>query len=358
LQTLIQASPLAIIATDPSSNIRIWNPAAERMFGWTAAEIIGHPLPTVPEDGRDEFLALLKIAQQESFANVEVRRQRKDGTLLDVSMSSAGVFDTHAELTGFVSIIADITARKQSDAMLRHYATQLEARNQELNVFASAVAHDLQNPLAILVGRVGVLQLYYDTLSDEARLECANIIARSAQKMNSIIHELLVLAGVIHEQIEVKPLDMAIVVAQACQQLSYMIEQEHAEIILPQSVWPEGVGYAPWVEEVWVNYISNALKYGYLPGTAPRVELGGRVEPNGMARFWVRDRGPGLQAEEQMRLFAPFTQLSKVHAKGHGLGLSIVRFIVEKVGGRVGVESSGVAGEGSLFYFTLPRSEK
>jgi signal transduction histidine kinase len=109
---------------------------------------------------------------------------------------------------------------------------------------------------------------------------------------------------------------------------------------------------------VWVNYISNAIKYGYLSGTTPRVELGGRVEPNGMARFWVRDRGAGLQAEEQLRLFAPFTQLSKVHAKGHGLGLSIVRFIVEKLGGRVGVESTGVAGEGSLFYFTLPQSEK
>jgi PAS domain S-box-containing protein len=113
LQTLIQASPLAIIATDPSSNIKIWNPAAERMFGWTAADIIGHPLPTVPAGGRDEFLALLKVAQQEGLANVEVRWQRKDGALIDVSVSSARVFDTHGDLTGFVTMVADLTARKQ-----------------------------------------------------------------------------------------------------------------------------------------------------------------------------------------------------------------------------------------------------
>jgi PAS domain S-box-containing protein len=354
LQTLIQASPLAITATDVFGNVRIWNPAAEKMFGWTAAEIVGQPLPIVPADWRDEYLALRQAAPREGYSSVEGCRQRKDGGLINVSISSSRLFDSRGELTGYMSIIADITARKQSEAMLRQYAAQLEARNQELNVFAGAVAHDLQNPLAIIVGRVGVLQLYYDTLPDEARRECADIIARSAQKMNSIIRELLVLAGVIQEQIQIKPLDLAFVVAQACQQLAYLIEQEHADIILPQTLWPEALGYAPWIEEVWVNYIGNAIKYGSLPGAAPRVELGGRAEPDGRVRLWVRDYGPGLTADQQQRLFQPFTQLNQVRAKGHGLGLSIVRFIVEKLGGQVGVESSGLPGEGCLFYFTLP----
>jgi two-component system sensor histidine kinase/response regulator len=111
------------------------------------------------------------------------------------------------------------------------------------------------------------------------------------------------------------------------------------------------MGYAPWVEEVWVNYISNALKYGGTPSAAPRVELGAETQGDGMVRFWVRDHGPGIAPEAQLRLFTPFTRLDHVRAGGHGLGLSIVRRIVEKLGGQVSVASQ--VGEGSTFSFTL-----
>jgi len=120
------------------------------------------------------------------------------------------------------------------------------------------------------------------------------------------------------------------------------------------------LGYMPWVEEIWVNYLSNAIKYG---GRPPRLELGADPLPNpppqageglggGMIRFWVRDHGAGLTPEDQARLFTPFTRLDQVRVKGHGLGLSIVRRIVEKLGGQVGVESQ--VGQGSTFSFTLP----
>jgi two-component system sensor histidine kinase/response regulator len=100
---------------------------------------------------------------------------------------------------------------------------------------------------------------------------------------------------------------------------------------------------------VWANYLSNAIQYG---GRPPRVELGVTEQADGMVRFWVRDNGPGLTPEEQARLFTPFTQLAQVRARGHGLGLSIVRRIVERLGGQVGVESE--IGRGSAFTFTLP----
>jgi signal transduction histidine kinase len=100
---------------------------------------------------------------------------------------------------------------------------------------------------------------------------------------------------------------------------------------------------------VWANYISNALKYG---GRPPRLELGATDGADGTVRFWVRDNGYGLTTEEQARLFTPFTRLSKVSAQGHGLGLSIVRRIMERMGGKAGVESQ--QGLGSLFTFTLP----
>jgi len=145
-----------------------------------------------------------------------------------------------------------------------------------------------------------------------------------------------------------EPLDMARIVAEAWQRLAEVAQDYKAEIGLP-SAWPTALGYGPWVEEVWVNYFNNALKYG---GRPPRLELGAAAQPDGQVRFWVHDNGPGLTEDEQSRLFIPFTQLHQVRATGYGLGLSIVYRIVEKLGGQVGVESDGV--NGTTFSFTLP----
>jgi two-component system sensor histidine kinase/response regulator len=163
-------------------------------------------------------------------------------------------------------------------------------------------------------------------------------------------------------EVVTEPLDMAGIVAEARLRLVHLIGDTQADIILQDaSAWPVARGYGPWVEEVWVNYLSNALKYG---GQPPRVELGadplsipltsGGEEGRVMVRFWVRDNGQGVTPEDQARLFTPFTRLDQARAKGHGLGLSIVRRIVEKLGGQVGVESDGVPGQGSTFFFTLP----
>jgi signal transduction histidine kinase len=130
-----------------------------------------------------------------------------------------------------------------------------------------------------------------------------------------------------------------------------MIEQSQVQISEPDG-WPAAVGYAPWVEEMWANYLSNAIKYG---GQPPRVELGCDLRPDHKVRFWVRDHGSGLTPEEQVQLFSPFTRLSKVNIEGHGLGLSIVQRIAERLAGEVGVESQ--PGQGSLFFFTLPAAD-
>jgi signal transduction histidine kinase len=114
--------------------------------------------------------------------------------------------------------------------------------------------------------------------------------------------------------------------------------------------WPVAFGHGPWIEEVWANYLSNAMKYG---GKPPRLELGAETIGDNV-RFWVADNGPGLTPEQQARLFTPFTRLHQVRATGQGLGLSIVRRIMEKLGGRAWVESR--PGEGSTFYFTLPKT--
>lgn len=144
------------------------------------------------------------------------------------------------------------------------------------------------------------------------------------------------------------PVEMGSVVDEALQRLSVMIKEHGAEVVKP-GAWPVAMGYAPWLEEVWVNYVSNAVKYG---GRPPRIELGSMSRSDGTVRFWVRDNGHGLTAEEQSRLFQPSTRLEQHRITGYGLGLSIVRRIVEKLGGRVDVESE--PGRGSTFSFVLP----
>jgi two-component system sensor histidine kinase/response regulator len=136
---------------------------------------------------------------------------------------------------------------------------------------------------------------------------------------------------------------MAWVVKNVRDRLSHMINEHQARLDLPES-WPDAIGYAPWLEEVWANYISNALRYG---GQPPRVELGASTQPDGMVRFWTRDNGPGLPPEAHARLFAPLNPINPMNTQGHGLGLSIVLRIVEKLGGQVGLESE--AGQGNLF---------
>jgi signal transduction histidine kinase len=193
----------------------------------------------------------------------------------------------------------------------------------------------------------------YTTMSNDEVQESMQTLLHIGCKMDNIIDELLLLAGLRSAQVKTGPLDMRCVVTEAQQRLAQVIQECKAEIVLKQpEAWPRALGYAPWLEEVWVNYISNALKYGGMP---PRIELGADPLADGMVRFWLRDNGPGLNTEQQAQLFAPFTRLDRIRPNGHGLGLSIVRRIMDKLGGQAAVESEGIPGRGCVFSFTLPR---
>jgi len=233
---------------------------------------------------------------------------------------------------------------------LNRLNAELQARNEELDAFAHTVAHDLRNPLNIILG-------YGELLANRVPLnevgsQAVEGLQRSAAKMADIINALLILAGVRKQPMpKLNPVNMDTIIADALMRLTPIIERLHAEIDQPES-WPTVWSYAPWLEEVWVNFIDNALKYG---GQPPRVELGANTLPDGRLRFWVKDNGPGITAEQQTHLFVPFQRLGSVRVEGHGLGLSIVHRIVERLGGETGVESQ--PNQGSIFSFTLPRYE-
>jgi PAS domain S-box-containing protein len=271
--------------------------------------------------------------------------------VLEVVNKLQGEFDDNdralVETLAASAAIAIDNARMVEE--LRRYSAELEASNEDLDAFAHTVAHDLNNPLTRVIGFAELLEEDYETLTDDEVRRFLHTIARSGNRMANITDELLLLSTVRNvDDIEVEPLDMDTLVSQALVRLEYLIESSQVQITLPDT-WPAAMGYGPWIEEVWTNYISNAVKYG---GEPPHLELGATDRGDGTIQFWVRDDGSGLTPEEQARLFTPFTRLQKLRAKGHGLGLSIVRRIMEKLGGEAGVESK--LGEGSHFTFTLP----
>jgi len=242
------------------------------------------------------------------------------------------------------------TARFDDIMELRHLNAELRDRNEALDTFSYTVAHQLKNTASLVTTFGNILQEQVE-LPEDSHLYLDGII-ESGHKMNNIIRELQLLAGIRkgQGQVQAEPLDMGQIVAEVRQGLNYVIEEHGAQIIAPDE-WPTALGYAPWVEQVWMNYIGNAIKHG---GRPPRVELGARPQDEGTVLFWVQDNGPGLTPEEQEKLFEPFIRLDKTQAQGQGLGLSIVRHIVEKLNGQVGVESSGGPGQGAMFTFTLP----
>ncbi len=228
---------------------------------------------------------------------------------------------------------------------IRQANTDLEARNAELAMFSYTVAHDLQTPLGTIIGYcdIGTALIETHTKSDLAQL--LQRIMDIAQNSSHIIDSLLLLASVREEQVTFEPLDMQPIVERAWRRLDSLIREYDASITYPDT-WPVARGHDRWVEGIWSNYLSNAIKYG---GRPPLIEIGADLQDDDLIRFWVRDNGRGISLEEQEKLFTPFGQLQP---KGHGLGLSIVYRIGERLGGSVGVDSE--IDQGSTFYFTLP----
>lgn len=295
--------------------------------------------------------------------SIKIHVESKDGTERQTSGSDTMTTHFRQSLETLEhrnqKLHLEISERKQAEKMLRQYVGELQARNDDLDAFSYTVAHDLKNLLGILVGYAEVLQSNSVAPPPEVTAHHLSTIARNARKMNDVLDALLLLAGMGGEQVEFTTLDMGAIVTVSQDRLAPMIQECQAQIQLPAR-WPEAMGYGPWVEEVWVNYLSNALKYG---GPRPCIGLGATVldevstvvaSDGPSVQFWIRDNGPGLTEAEQERVFFPFVRSEACDIDGHGLGLAIVRRIVEKMHGDVGVESQ--PGSGCVFSFTLPQA--
>ena len=330
---------LILISTQAEGRCLDVNEAFLRYTGYARDEIVGHTTHELglwvrPED-RDNMLS--QLARHGAVRDLEVEYRKRSG-----ATGFAVFYATPTTIDGEPCLLAmaqDVTEYKQAQ-------TALQNRNEELDTFARTVAHDLKSPLGNIIGFSEYVQAR-PNLSETTRTDFINTIVRNAFKMDSIIDELLLLAKVRVGGVPLQPLDMGRITSEALHRLTFVVAESHAAIYAPDH-WPTAVGYAPWAEEVWMNYLSNAIKYG---GQPPHIQLGGERQADGLVRFWVKDDGAGLPAELEAQLFQPFPQLSTVRATGHGLGLSIARQIVEKMGGQVGVDNTPV---GCRFWFTLP----
>lgn len=260
-----------------------------------------------------------------------------------------GVFSRHEILCTqrLASHAAVTTENARQYQELVRANDQLEASNEALESFAHTVAHDLKGPLATIIGSAEFLKLADKNWPVDDLRELTTIIAESSQKMLDIINGLLLLASVGQQNAEITPVEMSVAFSNALSRLEDMIEKYQAEVVVVSEL-PPVWGYGPWVEQVWTNLLSNAVKYG---GQPPSVQVGTTEMDDGSTRYWVKDNGKGLTEEQQARLFKPFTRLHEKSVSGHGLGLSIARQIVDRLGGEISVESE--PGTGCVFYFTL-----
>jgi len=349
-RSVVEQSPAGILLVDDQARVVFANDETCYILGRTHSEVVGKPFTTFlhPED---VDLVFDRYVRRQRGAVVppryEIRILRPGGDVRYLVLSATAYWDSsHTAHT--VAQLLDITERTRAEQALRDYASELEIRNAELDAFADSVAHDLRNPLGTIMGFSETLLATYDELTPEETQRALQSMVRMGHKMDAIIDALLLFARVRKTAVKPGPVDMGPIVQEVLHRLEEMIATHQAEIIVP-SHWPAALGYAPWLEEVWANYITNAIIYG---GRPPRVELGARLLSHGKVRFWVRDNGDGVSEKRQESLFRGFAQSG--HRGGHGLGLSIVRRIVDKLDGDVAVESSGRAGEGSVFSFDLP----
>lgn len=346
-ETIVETMHGALLVFDEKEQIIYVNKQFCQLTGLTRSALTNVKIiELLPMTARATFQLQLARAREGNSHVFELQvighKQRIINTLLHMTP----ILGPDNHFRGCFALLADISTYKQSEAALMEIDAELDA-------FASTVAHDLKEPLAVLTGFVSLIQHARLELTEAQVDEYLQIISHTGAKMINIIDELLLLSQMRHlDVIPTHPLDMGAITHEALLRLQFMVEQYGAQIIVPDTPWPVAYGYGPWIEEVWVNYISNAIKYG---GKPPRVELGATDQDDEqMVCFWVRDNGKGIPPDSLQEVFTPFTRLDHLRAKGHGLGLSIVQRIVNKLDGSVSVDSQ--LGQGSVFKFCLPKS--
>ena len=362
LSGLVAASPVIVGILDAEGRVQLWNPAAERILGWSAAEALGKVLPTVTPDKREEFRDLLRgVLSGRPLEGLEVVRQRKDGTPVELRVYSAPLRDPQGEATGVVAIMVDVTAHNRAQAELRATREQLlhAQKLEAVGRLAGGVAHDFNNLLTVIQGYA---QMACDRTPPDApaRRQLEQVL-RAGTRASELTRQLLAFSRRLPA--EPRIVDPGHQVRDMEKMLRRLIG-ETIELRLEVAADVGEVRVDPGqLEQVLMNLAVNArdampqggrllLEVAGVDLDEPAARLLEGVSPGRWVRLAVVDTGVGMSPEVRARLFEPFFT-TKEQGKGTGLGLATVYGIVEQAGGFLRVESE--LGRGSRFEVWLPR---
>lgn len=372
LAAIVASSDDAIIGRDLRGVVTSWNAGAEREFGYTASEMIGHSITRlIPSERQEEEVKILEqIALGKSVRHFETMRSRKDGSIFNVSVTVSAIKDSSGKVVGASKVVRDITTRKKAEETIHRLnaeleqrvaqrTAELEAANKELESFSYSVSHDLRAPLRAVDGfSQAMLEDYGPQLPEEGR-RCLQTIREGAQRMGRLIDDLLTFSRLgrlplSKRAVETGDLVRAVLEDLSSQRVGRQIEVSVAELPVCQ-------GDAVLLKQVWINLLSNAFKYTRRREKAV-IEVGCKREPiaakdhGGPEKksnvYFVRDNGTGFDMRYADKLFGVFQRLhSEEEYEGTGVGLAIVQRIVHRHGGRVWAEAA--EDHGATFFFSL-----
>jgi PAS domain S-box-containing protein len=373
-RTLIeQVKDYAIFRMDNAGRPTSWNEGVRRILGFKETEFIGcniSPIIFTPEDVQAGVPEKeLGEAAETGTASNDRWMRRKDGSRFYAAGVTTGLRNEHGELAGFTKVFRDETKSKlaqealaEARAALERYTTTLEetvaertsdlrAINEQLEAFVYSIAHDLRNPLRSMIGYSQVLTDDHAAELKEGAQHLLKRIQASAEFMDKLLLDLLAFGRAARAELDLGPVNVRKAWEIAVFQCTSQIEQTGAQIETLEPL-PEVLGHEVTLGQSLANLLSNALKF-VAPGERPRVRFWSE-ERGDYVRLWIQDNGVGIPANQHERVFRVFERLHGSKYQGTGIGLSIVRKGIERMGGKVGLESE--PGKGTWFWIELPKA--
>lgn len=356
-RTIFENSAHGIFQSTPEGKFLRVNTAMARIYDYSSPEEYIKSISTISEQvyadplDRERFIRTLE--QDGAIYGFEARNRKKDGSIFWVSSNARAVKDANGNIIFYEGTVEDITARKESEAERERLLAELAAKNAELERFVYTVSHDLKSPLVTIVGFLGYVEEDFQTGNAEALQKDMERIYRAAFKMQDLLKDLLDLSRIGRMMNPPEFVAFDVLVQEALELTEGRLHERGVDVQVASDL-PHVYGDAKRFLELLQNLIDNAAKYmGDQP--EPRIEIGHRGFENGKPIFFVRDNGIGIAGEHQEQVFGLFNKLES-NVEGTGIGLALVKRIVEFHGGRIWIESE--AGKGATFLFTLPPGEK
>jgi PAS domain S-box-containing protein len=348
LAAIVASSDDAIVSKTLDGVITSWNPGAERIFGFTADDAVGQPMAMLfpSELAGEEADILARIARGESVEHLETVRVRKDGRRIDVAVTISPIEEAGI-VVGASTIARDITERRRADQRIHELNEEMQQANRELEAFSYTISHDLRAPLRHIDGYARMLQEDAgDRLDGDAR-RYLDEIGVAARHMGTLIDDLLAFSRLGRKTVERMEVDMDALLERVVQEAGAAGDgRVNVEPLPPVQADPV------LLRQVWVNLVSNALKYSAPRGNDARIEITGERD-GAVLRYRIRDNGVGFDMRYADKLFGVFQRLhAQEEFEGTGVGLAIVQRIVSRHGGSIGAESE--LGKGATFSIDLP----